>query len=165
MTRIPRVSYQHSAGFKDQGKCHVRKQPSDAVSVFSRRGRVFIAVRYAQAASDVEILNGNAVSPKLSYEGLEAIDGLDNGAQVGQLASDVAVDAYRIEPELCLGDGVDFAGSGHLYAELILLKACRNTWMGFRVHIRVYSDSHTGFLSHGAGSLVEHRKFLPPTRR
>ena len=66
--------------------------------------------------------------------------GLLEGFQLGQLAADMDVDAHHLDPRQGCGFGIDLGRAGDGDAELVVLLAGGDLFMGAGVHIRIDAD-------------------------
>jgi len=155
-----RVSHQVPARFEQQMEPQILCFLGNGLAVFDRKRRGLVAVSNAEAAPQVEITEVDAGLPESLDEAFQFPYRIHKRRHLCQLAADVAVDADNIEIGHPRGALVLLHGAFDVDAELCLLKAGGDVWVGLRVHVRIHPDGDSGLFPQTAGDKVDAVQFI-----
>ncbi|VFS81346.1 Uncharacterised protein [Pseudomonas aeruginosa] len=65
--------------------------------VVAGQRRLFVAVAHPEAAAEVQVANADAFAGQAVDQPEQALEGVEEGLQLGQLRADVAVDADHLQ--------------------------------------------------------------------
>ena len=86
------VGHDVPARFEDQGQIAVAQALAHGLDVVAGQGRDFIAVAHAEAAAQVQVIEQDAAIAETVDQHQDAVEGVEEGLQRGQLRTDMAVD-------------------------------------------------------------------------
>ena len=125
---------------------------ADGADVVAGQRRLFVAVAHPEATTEVQVANADAFAGQAVDQPEQALEGVEEGLQLGQLRADVAVDADHLQVVKLGGAGVDRLGLVDGDAELVLFQAGGDIGVGLGVHVRVdpqrYRRFHAEFRSY-----------------
>lgn len=122
---------QQHAGVGDDGPARLEHQGqvaavqalADGADVVAGQRRLFVAVAHPEATTEVQVANADAFAGQAVDQPEQALEGVEEGLQLGQLRADVAVDADHLQVVKLGGAGVDRLGLVDGDAELVLFQA------------------------------------------
>lgn len=155
----PGVADHGASGFGDEGAAGGSDGRCDGRCPFGRFGRVLLVVAYAESAADVDIAEVYAERADVRDEGGELFGGFAEGADLGELAPDVGVDAHDVDVGHLRRLGIDAEGIPVGDAELVFLEAGRYVGMRLRVHIRIDAEGDRGLDTHQPGDGIDDTEF------
>ena len=151
------IADDQAAGLEHQGAAEIVRDALDHRGIGGGLRRTFAVevIGDAEAAAEIDVADGVAVGAQGLHElGEDAERGL-HGAEIGDLAADMDVDAGDLDALHLRRAGVDLAGVLQRNAELVLRLAGRD--LGVRAGIDVRVDAH-GNAGGVAGLLREARQ-------
>jgi len=107
-----------------------------------RRG--FVLVAHAEAAAEVEVADRDAALGEAVDQRQQAVEGIEERRQAGQLRADVAVHAEHLEVRQAGGACVHRLGVGDGDAELVFLEPGGNVRVGTGVDVGVHPQRDGG---------------------
>ena len=130
---------QHDFALPHAARIHARQHLLQQVV---GSGRCLVAVGNAQAAAQVDVVQGNARCLNLLHQVQHALYRLQIRGGFGNLRADVQINAHHAQPRQAGGlpVGSQYLGVGN--AELVACKACRNIGVRFGIHIRIDANAY-----------------------
>ena len=154
------VGGDHPAGLKGELDIQARHDPADHRGIVGRRGRGrLVEIGHAQAAAQVEALDGKALAADALDQAAHLAEGLFHGGQVGDLAADVAGDADGSDARQVGGRGVEPLGFGERDAELVVRLAGGDLGMTAGRDVGIDPDRRGGAHAHGLGHAIDQMEF------
>ena len=154
---------QQHAGVGDDGTARLEQQCQPAafdalahgLDVVAGQRRLLVAITHAKAATEVEVTDLDAAGGEPIDQRQQAVEGIEEGRQAGQLRTDVAVDADHVQVRQLGSTGVDRLGVVDIDAELVLFQTGGNIWMGTGIHVRIDPQRHRRLHAQLGGNLLQ----------
>ncbi|MNZ26104.1 hypothetical protein D3C78_432870 [compost metagenome] len=154
---------QQHAGVGDDGAPGLEQQRQVAaldalahgLDIVAGLRRLLVAVAHAESAAEVEMADRDAARGQAVDQRQQAVEGVEEGLQAGELGADVAVDAYHVQVRQGGGMGVDGFRFVDGDAELVFLEAGGDVGMGAGIHVGVHPQRHRGLHFHGRGHVLQ----------
>ena len=134
------------ARLEDQRAVERARRPLDHLRIGGRVRRrvVVVAIRNAEAAAEIDVLDGMAVGAQRAHEVGQQREGVVERLQLGDLAADMHVDAVDPHARQLRRMGIDLAGAADRNAELVLRLAGRDLGVGPGVDVRIDAQRDGG---------------------
>ena len=130
-----------------------------------RRGRLVAAIGHAEAAAEIDEVDGEAVGPELVDELLEQRESVAEGSKVGDLAADMHMHAARIDAGKCRGKTIKRKRLAVGNAEFVLGLAGGDLVMGLRVDVGIDAERDACGEPERRCRLAQKYEARAPTRR
>ncbi len=117
------VGDDRTARFEHQRQCATLHALAHRGDVVAGQRRLLVAIAHAEAATQVQVANGDALFGQPVDEGEQAVQCVEERGQAGQLRADMAVHADHLEVRQVGGAGVYRRGLLDVDAELVFLQA------------------------------------------
>src|SRR5690606_22501963 len=96
----------------------------------------------AQATTQIQMLNADTLCGQVVDQCQHALQCIEEGADFGQLAADVAVHAFNHQPRQAGGFGVHARGIVNIDAEFVFFQAGGNVRVSLGVNVRVHAQGN-----------------------
>ncbi|MNE47125.1 hypothetical protein D3C80_1415080 [compost metagenome] len=86
-----------AARLEHQGQVAITDALADGLDVVAGQWRLFVAIAHADAATQVQVAQEDAAVAEAVDQRQQAVEGIEEGFQGGQLRADMAIDADHFQ--------------------------------------------------------------------
>jgi len=154
---------QQQAGVGDDGAARLEHQRQatafDALAhgldVVTGQRWLFVAIAHPETAAQVQVTDLDAARGEPIDQRQQAVEGIEEGRQAGQLRADVAVDADHFQVRQLGRAGVDRLGVVDIDAELVLFQPGGDVGMGAGIHVWIDPQGNRRLHAQFGGDLLQ----------
>ncbi len=140
------VTDNHTTGFEIELCTEIANRLFDDARIFVRMRRHVVAtlVGHAEAAAEVDVIDGVAIGAQRADQFAHECEGAPEWIEIGNLAADMHVDAGGIDPRQLGGPGIEAGRISERHAELRFGLTRRDLSVGLGIDIRIDTKRDLG---------------------